>query len=75
MSPNFSPGARLGRYQSKSQLGAGGMADVSLPQDTRRQRPSRLRYFRPGPSPVRQRNILTLLLTRYDNLDETLPHM
>ncbi len=35
MSPNFSPGARLGRYEIKSQLGAGGMGEVYLGQDTR----------------------------------------
>lgn len=34
MSPTFSPGARLGRYEIKSQLGAGGMGGVYLAQDT-----------------------------------------
>jgi serine/threonine protein kinase len=35
MSPNFSPGARLGHYAIKSQLGAGGMGEVYLAQDTK----------------------------------------
>src|SRR6267142_41712 len=35
MSPNFSPGARLGRYEIKSQLGAGGMGEMYLAQDTK----------------------------------------
>lgn len=35
MSPNFSPGARLGHYEIKSQLGAGGMGEVYLAQNTK----------------------------------------
>jgi len=35
MSPNLSPGARLGRYEIKTQLGAGAMGEVYLAQDTR----------------------------------------
>lgn len=35
MSPNFSPGASLGHYEIKSQLGAGGMGEVYLAQDTK----------------------------------------
>jgi len=30
MSPNFSPGARLGRHEIKRPLGAGGMGEVYL---------------------------------------------
>jgi hypothetical protein len=35
MSPTFSPGAHLGRHEIKSQLGAVGMGDVCLAQDTK----------------------------------------
>ncbi len=35
MSPNFSPGASLGHYEIKSQLGAGGMGEVYLAQYTK----------------------------------------
>ena len=35
MSPNLSPGARLGHYEIKSQLGAGGMGEVYLAQDSK----------------------------------------
>ena len=35
MSPNLSPGARLGHYEIRSQIGAGGMGEVYLAQDTK----------------------------------------
>ena len=35
MSPNLSLGARLGHYEIRSQIGAGGMGEVYLAQDTK----------------------------------------
>jgi serine/threonine protein kinase len=35
MSPNLSPGARLGHYEIRSQIGAGGMGEVYLAEDTK----------------------------------------
>jgi len=35
MSSTLQPGARLGHYEVKSQLGAGGMGEVYLAQDTK----------------------------------------
>jgi hypothetical protein len=43
MSPNFSPGARLGRYEIRSQLGAGWTGEVYLAQDTRPRFPALLK--------------------------------
>jgi serine/threonine-protein kinase len=44
MSPNFSPGARLGRYEIKNQLGAGGMGEVYLAQDTKLDRKVAIKF-------------------------------
>jgi serine/threonine protein kinase len=45
MSPNFLPGARLGRYEIKSQLGAGGMGEVYLAPDAKLDRKVALRIL------------------------------
>jgi eukaryotic-like serine/threonine-protein kinase len=45
MSPNFSPGARLGHYEIKSQLGAGGMGEVYLAQDTKLDRKVAIKFL------------------------------
>jgi serine/threonine protein kinase len=45
MSPNFFPGACLGHYEIKSQLGAGGMGEVYLAQDTKLDRKVALRIL------------------------------
>jgi len=45
MSPNFRPGARLGHYEIKSQLGAGGMGEVYLAQDTKLDRKVAIKFL------------------------------
>ncbi len=41
----IAPGTRLGRYEISSQLGAGGMGEVYLAQDTRLRRPAALKIL------------------------------
>jgi serine/threonine protein kinase len=45
MSPTFSPGARLGQYEIKNQLGAGGMGEVYLAQDTKLDRKVAIKFL------------------------------
>jgi eukaryotic-like serine/threonine-protein kinase len=45
MSPTFSPGARLGHYEIKSQIGAGGMGEVYLAQDTKLDRKVAIKFL------------------------------
>jgi serine/threonine-protein kinase len=46
MSPNFYPGARLGHFEIKSQLGAGRMGEVYLAENTRLHRKVALKILR-----------------------------
>src|SRR6202165_5523895 len=55
MSPNFPPGASLGRYEIKAQLGAGGMGEVYLAQDTKLDRKVALKILPPDVASNRDR--------------------
>src|SRR6476646_11635986 len=46
--PMLSPGTKLGRYEIRSQLGAGGMGEVYLAQDTRLDRKVALKILPDG---------------------------
>src|SRR6476646_7579933 len=46
--PMLSPGTKLGRYEIRSQLGAGGMGEVYLAQDTRLDRKVALKILPNG---------------------------
>ena len=45
MTSNFPPGARLGRYEIKFQLGAGGMGEVYLAEDTKLDRKVAIKFL------------------------------
>ena len=46
--PMLSPGTKLGRYEIRSRLGAGGMGEVYLAQDTRLDRKVAVKILLPG---------------------------
>jgi serine/threonine protein kinase len=46
MGSPLSPGTKLGRYEIRSQLGAGGMGEVYLAEDTRLHRKVAIKLFR-----------------------------
>ncbi|HAF23842.1 MAG TPA: hypothetical protein DCK93_13220, partial [Blastocatellia bacterium] len=55
MSETIQPGTRLGRYEIRAQLGAGGMGEVYLAQDTRLERTVALKVLPAEVASVRQR--------------------
>jgi serine/threonine protein kinase len=52
MSPNFSPGARLGHYEITNQLGAGGMGEVYLAEDAKLDRKVAIKFVIMRPKPA-----------------------
>src|SRR5215813_961192 len=55
MSSQIQPGSRLGRYEIRSHIGAGGMGDVYLALDTELDRTVALKVLPPGVAADQQR--------------------